>query len=411
MTIENSLMPSYMRKFECIGGACEDTCCSGWSITLDKKSYKSYKKTKSKDLKSRMQGKIEKTPEFLHSDRSYAYFKMDENERCPMITTGGLCSIQLELGEQALSPTCSTYPRKINRINEQLEMSASLSCPEVARLALLNENGIEFDEVEFDMSSNWAISQQMNTHDTLTNQHLFWPIRMFSIEIVQNRRVELPDRLVALGLFIARIQQELAAGNVHDIEHIIHEYRMKMNNTQYLEAIHNIDVSIELQVKVLLGILQNRFNYGTVGKRYEQVLSELKEGYAIDEIGNEISEVVEVYKHNYLNYYYPFINEHEYILENYVVNAIFKNVFPSDMNQVFQEYTTLMVNYAMIKVHLVGVAGYNKRLDYEIIIKTIQALVKTTEHHSHYLEGVLTMLDANKFNTMAHISTLIKDMK
>ena len=38
--------PSYLKNFKCIGGACEDTCCAGWSIEVDEGTYKKYKKVK-----------------------------------------------------------------------------------------------------------------------------------------------------------------------------------------------------------------------------------------------------------------------------------------------------------------------------------------------------------------------------
>ena len=33
-------IPEYYRQFQCIGGACEDTCCQGWTVDVDKTSYK-----------------------------------------------------------------------------------------------------------------------------------------------------------------------------------------------------------------------------------------------------------------------------------------------------------------------------------------------------------------------------------
>ena len=36
------LVPQYVRKFACIGGACEDTCCQGWRVPIDKETYKKY---------------------------------------------------------------------------------------------------------------------------------------------------------------------------------------------------------------------------------------------------------------------------------------------------------------------------------------------------------------------------------
>lgn len=49
--------PSYYKEFKCIAGACTDTCCAGWEVDVDPKSYKYYKSVKGafgKRLKSVM---------------------------------------------------------------------------------------------------------------------------------------------------------------------------------------------------------------------------------------------------------------------------------------------------------------------------------------------------------------------
>ena len=33
------ISPSYIKEFKCIGGECEDTCCAGWDIDIDKVSF------------------------------------------------------------------------------------------------------------------------------------------------------------------------------------------------------------------------------------------------------------------------------------------------------------------------------------------------------------------------------------
>ena len=36
--------PDYYPKFSCIAGRCEDTCCAGWQIMIDKESLKKYQR-------------------------------------------------------------------------------------------------------------------------------------------------------------------------------------------------------------------------------------------------------------------------------------------------------------------------------------------------------------------------------
>ena len=34
--------PNYFKDFNCIADKCEDTCCAGWGIVIDDKSYEKY---------------------------------------------------------------------------------------------------------------------------------------------------------------------------------------------------------------------------------------------------------------------------------------------------------------------------------------------------------------------------------
>ena len=41
-------IPDYYKEFTCIADKCEDTCCAGWQIVIDKKSLNKYKHVKGK---------------------------------------------------------------------------------------------------------------------------------------------------------------------------------------------------------------------------------------------------------------------------------------------------------------------------------------------------------------------------
>jgi len=39
-----------MRNFSCIESECEDTCCAGWQMHIDERTFKKYKKTQNHEL-------------------------------------------------------------------------------------------------------------------------------------------------------------------------------------------------------------------------------------------------------------------------------------------------------------------------------------------------------------------------
>ena len=39
-------IPDYYKDFQCIADKCKDSCCIGWEIMIDSKSYKKYHNVK-----------------------------------------------------------------------------------------------------------------------------------------------------------------------------------------------------------------------------------------------------------------------------------------------------------------------------------------------------------------------------
>ena len=71
-----------------------------------------------------------------------------ESGRCPMWRADGLCRIQAEIGEDALSDTCCNFPRLRHDYGDFLELGLELSCPEAARLILSGEGQEEITAQE-----------------------------------------------------------------------------------------------------------------------------------------------------------------------------------------------------------------------------------------------------------------------
>ena len=59
--------------------------------------------------------------------------------RCAFLDDERRCEIHARSGADALWNACADYPRRAARTGDRLEISATLGCPEVARLALLGE--------------------------------------------------------------------------------------------------------------------------------------------------------------------------------------------------------------------------------------------------------------------------------
>ena len=132
-TNQNFFIPEYIQDFKCIGKDCIDSCCVGWNIKIDKATYKKYKNSTNKEIKSISQKSLVKDD--LNSNINYGKL-VNENNCCPFLTKEKLCNAFKLMGQESLSIGCSTYPREITIFDKIGFISGSLSCPEIARLCL-----------------------------------------------------------------------------------------------------------------------------------------------------------------------------------------------------------------------------------------------------------------------------------
>lgn len=118
-----------VRQFTCLGDKCEDTCCKGWGMQLCSRTVDLYK---------------DKAPELLESVTSGEaehIMRRDEATDYCVKFEGGWCGIHAKYGEDFLGDACHFFPRVTRQLGEHTIMSASLSCPEIVRLGLIQGVG------------------------------------------------------------------------------------------------------------------------------------------------------------------------------------------------------------------------------------------------------------------------------
>ncbi|MFJ3388332.1 flagellin lysine-N-methylase [Lysinibacillus sp. NPDC086135] len=403
------LIPEYFAEFSCIGGACEDTCCVGWNITVDKRTYQNYRKVKHPEIREKLQRYVKRNRS-QQDDSSYAKIVLDENKKCHMMLEDGLCSIHKELGEQFLCNTCATYPRIFTKVGSFVEKSLTLSCPEAARVALLREEGLGFIETEEPKDTRGLMGRELN----LENHPLFWDLRVFTIQLMQNRKQPIEIRLIILGLFIQKIERLKLSDLEQQLPTIMEDYLNRLDNEEFIESLKNIEGNLNFQLNLARDLIRYRMSDGGVSsEKYLAILHQLLDGLLLEE--NENKEVQDMdrsiakYQQSYLELYEPFMKKQGYMLENYVVNYIFKNLFPYDYNTMFESYMMLVIHFTLIKLHMIGMASKQQKLTQDMVIECIQQLAKVIEHNSSYLQGVREGMEDSGYTTMGHMFVMISN--
>ena len=121
------LQTEIYEEFECIGGNCPKTCCGGWTISIDEKTYQMYSELPEPERNWILDKiKSENEKELI----------LNEDGRCPFLNEEGWCLVYRKIGPEALSHICKFYPRLIHQYNDLITITVSLACPEVARIVL-----------------------------------------------------------------------------------------------------------------------------------------------------------------------------------------------------------------------------------------------------------------------------------
>lgn len=120
------IYPDFYNQFQCIGMNCQNTCCAGWTITLDSETAQFYES---------------RTDEFgvglrqkLTDIKGQKAILMTPENRCPFLNENELCEIFIHYGEDHLSQTCQNFPRRGLVQGDNELYALSLSCEQVLQI-------------------------------------------------------------------------------------------------------------------------------------------------------------------------------------------------------------------------------------------------------------------------------------
>jgi lysine-N-methylase len=211
-------------------------------------------------------------------------------------------------------------------------------------------------------------------------------------------------------MFYQNTEKLINTDHIFEVPQLIATYTALLGGQGVSDILSEIPTLSTIQMELLKNLVDTRVIKGIRSQRYIDCLGEFMYGINYTK-ESSVEEISRRYQAAYNDYYKPFMEQHEYVLENYLVNYVYMRLFPlGSGNNVFEEYIMMVIHYAMIKMHLIGMAGYHKK-DFSLnhVVKLIQSFAKTIEHNSLYLREVRELLRKNEYNSMAYMAILIKN--
>lgn len=201
--VEFDLRPAYYDDFQCLAGDCRFSCCKGWHISFDKKEYMELKRQRgTQELNTRMDHALHRLRSGPLSGIHYGEFRMKEDGDCPLHCENGLCRLQLEKGPKALPTVCQVFPRQEQPyLSGYLERSLSPACEAVLELLWNLPDGVDFRADPLPTPTNIELPREYR--DTLV--YGFQDVRSRCIDLLQDRRLPLPQRIMLMGLTLKKL--------------------------------------------------------------------------------------------------------------------------------------------------------------------------------------------------------------
>ncbi|MDU1313953.1 MAG: flagellin lysine-N-methylase [Clostridium septicum] len=404
--MNKQLKPSFYDDFKCIADKCESNCCSEkWSIFIDKKTYKRYMDF-SGEIRKDLKKNIKINPN-RKSTSDYAKIKLNNEGFCSLLSQDGLCKIHSSLGAQELSYVCKIYPREIVKVGNLYEYKLTISCPEVARKALLNKEKFSFviDEERVNKIDDYYIRRINMTEEYF---QVFWEIRSFAIEIIQMRSIELWKRIMLLGLFCKEVDKHL-----NDLDKVINEiekYRIMVNNKEVLNSIENIKINNEKKLNLITQFIRSRVDYRVYNKDFIEICNDLDIVVGFSEESSK-EEIMRKYEELEGEVYKKFLIDNSYVLENYLVNAIYKQfVFWYETKSFYDRFVKIVIQYSIVRFLLMGqIARKKDKFNEKNLIKVFYSFSRVIEHSPIFIEDLILGLKQKGYDELNYMSILIRE--
>ena len=420
--VTRSWAPKHFREFRCLGADCEDTCCDGWAVTVDKATYEKYEHCPDDSWRERFRQLVTINTANA-TDHDYARIQL-ASTTCPFLAEG-LCSIHKNLGEEYLSVTCASFPRVWNAVDEALEQSLDLGCPEAARRALLDPEPMVFHEGalsggDFSMARIAAIDSGSEAHPGKPYRH-FRAVRVFVVGLLQNRALPVCKRLLILGFFCDKLQ-ELGPGiSEAQLEELLQGYQAAVAGGFFEDTVGQLQGHIGVRLETLLELIVGRITSDFTNRRFLACYKEFMDGIGWGP-DSGMADICARYQDAYARYCAPFMSRNEHIVEHYLVNYVYRNLFPFGPQEstyklrdqmmersIHNEFMLLAVYYSTIDLLLGGIAGLHKEgFGERQVISVIYTFTRTFEHSLTFPHRVIQSLDEKGLHGPAGVAVLVK---
>ncbi|CNK81219.1 flagellin lysine-N-methylase [Yersinia aleksiciae] len=385
------VQPVYVENFSCIGASCRDHCCKRWTIYLDKDTYRKYAKSHNPDIKRIAVTNIAVT---RTSSANWAAIKLTEQGNCPYLDVDQLCGIYKRLGKDALSNTCTTYPRSEHTYKTEKRKSLNISCPEAARQVLFNPDGLNM-RTEVIEHKSFFQAPELDIAGQLVN--------LFCANLLMSNQAQIEENLYSMASFLL-FYQKLEGDINSKLPHMESGYEallQQLESGEVLASLDKLPFNEELQWQLLIR-LQNVIAKTPESRGRETIFNYLTGlvdyiviGFDVELVADKMKELSRLWREDAK----PFFSENPHILRNYFLYRLHHNQFAINHDvPLLKQFYLIVVDFFFIRSLISAYVKDNKYLTEDIIIDIFYSYHAFSQHSARVTNIFIEEIDKVKVN-------------
>jgi len=399
---KTALVPRFVSRFKCIGERCEDTCCSGWTITVDRASYEKYERLPADPLKEELLASIQRASAaegITAPEGTFAWFVPRPRSRnCPMLG-GGLCRLQERHGEEALSDTCASYPRTTRALGSSVTQGITLSCPEAARLALLAPDAFEFlgAEVHTRPSTLFRVPLPPGLSADDANS-----IRLFCLQLVGSDGAPLWVRLAVLGLFCEQLTPILQSPE--RVQGFLANFEQAVATPGFLDSLESVPARHAEQAQVFAPLLAGKVGR-TTSPHQRRVEEAVAEGLGATDESSEVNvaDIAVAYARGVQRLPAALEASAPSLLKHFVLNELFRESFPFDGRSPHAHFVDLVIRFGILRLMLAARCAGDTLPDAAALVETTQFFCRRFEHDPDFAQNAREAFQRRGWDSTARL--------
>ena len=394
------LRPDYVGDFVCDGSKCDAHCCgNNWNIFVDTETYKQYSQVKPPSAAEEILSHMT-----FNDQRGEYLVTLDANGVCPFLTDKKLCRLQLEHGENFLSRTCATYPRRTFDFGKFFERSLTLSCPVAARLILLRDAPLKFEFVEVSEREH-SLGGKIDIAPVCTTEgfaELMPEIQIAMISILQERTLTIDQRLIVRGFFLDKLDEITSAAFDDDaLAKLIAAYTSKDFLSRHVpRMLASVNFDEEKFIELILELLVKLYGetFRDVDKKFFQPF--------LETLGIVPDEKNQVFVTKVADNYRRLADERKFFtarnsnfLENFLVNELFLMCVPWKFQAAAaKNFGVFVATYKLFELLIFAAA--RKHFGEDFLLDLTVWFTRQTEHDDGFSQIIFDGVSEDIFDSL-----------